>query len=70
MSGELKGLENNQPIRMVYIDTKEEVLFKSMASASRKTKISSRVIKDALNPMKFRKFIYEDREVVFRINKV
>jgi hypothetical protein len=31
MPNEIKGLENSIPIRMVYTDTMEEVLFKSAA---------------------------------------
>jgi hypothetical protein len=48
MPQEIKGLENSIPIRMVYTDTMEEVLFKSAAAASRKTKIASQVIRESL----------------------
>ena len=69
MSQEIKGLENSIPIRMVYTDTKEEVLFKSAAAASRKTKISAQTIRESLSPVARKKFIVDNRKVVFRIAK-
>ena len=69
MPNEIKGLENSMPIRMVYIDTMEEVVFKSAALASRKTKVSAQVIRESLNPVARKKFIVNNRKVVFRIAK-
>jgi hypothetical protein len=69
MPNEIKGLENSIPIRMVYTDTMEEVLFKSAAAASRKTKVSAQVIRESLNPVARKKFIVDNRRVVFRISK-
>jgi hypothetical protein len=54
---------------MVYTDTMEEVLFKSAAAASRKTKIASQVIRESLNPVARKRFIVDNRRVVFRIAK-
>lgn len=64
-----KGHENAQPIRLIYIDSKEEVHFKSIAYASRTTKINEYSIKDSLNPIKKKRFEYKDRIVVFRTIK-
>jgi len=69
MPNEIKGLENAMPIRMVYTDTKEEIIFKSAAFASRKTKIAAQVIRESLNPVARKRFIVDDRKVVFRIAK-
>ena len=69
MPNEIKGLENSIPVKMVYTDTREEVLFKSAAAASRKTKVSAQVIRESLNPMARKKFIVDNRRVVFRISK-
>ena len=69
MPNEIKGLENSIPIRMVYTDTMEEVLFKSAAAASRKTKVSAQVIRESLSPVARKKFIVNNRKVVFRIAK-
>ena len=61
---------NNQiEIRMIYVDTKEEIVFKSMAYAARTTGITAKVIKDSLNPLNKRKHNYNDRVVVFRLKK-
>lgn len=71
MAKELKGLENNIPIRMVYIDTREEVYFDSVSKAARKYKINAQAIRDGLNPLARKKFLIndgvKDRVVAFRI---
>mgnify|MGYP003705136093 CR=1 FL=1 len=65
----MKGHENAQPIRMIYIDTKEEVIFKSIAYARRITGVNEYQIKDSLNPVKRKKFTYQNRQIAFRIKK-
>lgn len=65
----MRGHENAQPIRMIYIDTKEEVLFKSIAYARRITGVNEYQIKDSLNPVKKKKYYYQNRQIVFRIKK-
>lgn len=71
MSQEIRGMENNIPIRMVFIDTKEELHFKSIAAASRKAKVPPQVIRESLNPIARRKFkvIHNEKErvVAFRV---
>lgn len=69
MQGEIKGLENAMPIRMVDIITREETLFKSAAAASRKTKVSAQVIRESLNPLARKKFMVDGRVVAFRVVK-
>jgi NADH dehydrogenase FAD-containing subunit len=66
---EIAGLENNVPVRMIYIDDKSEVLFKSMAHAARSTSITQDSIKKSLSPMLKRRFKHNDRDVIFRIVK-
>lgn len=66
---EISGLENSVPVRMIYVDDKTEVLFKSMAHASRSTNITQDAIKKALNPLLKRRFKHNGREVIFRIKK-
>jgi hypothetical protein len=66
---EIQGLENNVPVRMIYIDDKTEVTFKSMARASRHTNINQDSIKQSLNPILKRRFTHNNREIVFRIYK-
>jgi len=71
MSQEIRGMENNIPIRMVFVDTKEEIHFKSIASASRKAKVPPQVIREALNPLARKKFkvvhLEKERIVAFRV---
>jgi len=66
---EIAGLENNVPVRMIYIDDKSEVLFKSLAHAARNTRITQDSIKKSLSPMLKRRFKHNDRDVIFRIVK-
>jgi hypothetical protein len=64
-------MENNIPVRMVFIDNKEEIHFKSIAAASRKSKVTAQSIRESLNPIARKKFkvIHLDKErvVAFRI---
>jgi hypothetical protein len=69
MSQEIRGLENNIQVRMIYLDTKEEIAFKSIAQANRKTNINAQTIRESLNPILKRRFIHNARVVVFRIKK-
>jgi len=69
MSQEIKGLENRIPVRMVYTDTLEEVLYKSAAAASRASGIPAQTIRESLNPLARKKYIVNNRRVVFRIKK-
>jgi NADH dehydrogenase FAD-containing subunit len=66
---EIGGLENNVPVRMIYIDDKSEVLFKSLAHAARNTNITQDAIKKSLSPLLKRRFKHNDRDVIFRIKK-
>ena len=69
MSQEIRGLENNIRVRMIYLDTKEEVAFNSIAQANRKTNINAQTIRESLNPILKRRFTHNARVVVFRIKK-
>lgn len=64
-----KGLDNYIKVKMVYVDTKEEEVFKSIAAANRKTNINAQAIREALNPLQKKRFTYQNRLVVFRIKK-
>ena len=64
-----KGLDNFIKVKMVYTDTKEEIEFKSIAAANRKTNINAKSIRDALNPIAKKRFEYNGRIVVFRVKK-
>ena len=66
---EIAGLENSVPVRMIYIDDKSEVLFKSLAHAARTTRITQDAIKKSLSPLLKRRFKHNERDVIFRIVK-
>lgn len=66
---EIVGLENRVPVRLIYIDDKSEVLFKSLAHAARTTNITQDAIKKSLSPLLKRRFKHNDRDVIFRIVK-
>ena len=66
---EIAGLENSVPVRMIYVDDKSQVLFKSLAHAARNTRITQDAIKKSLNPLLKRRFKHNDRDVIFRIVK-
>ena len=69
MSHEIRGLENKIKVRMIYLDTKQEVEFNSIAAANRKTNINAQTIRESLNPIAKKRFKHNDRVVVFRIKK-
>ena len=54
---------------MIYLDDKTEQIFKSIAYATRITGVHESSIRIGLNPLKQRKFEYQGRIIVFRINK-
>lgn len=66
---EPRGFENSIKVRMIYLDTKEEEQFISIAAANRKTNINAKSIRDALNPIAKKRFEYNGRIVVFRVKK-
>lgn len=64
-----EGTENAQPIKMIDVETKEVTIFKSIAYASRTTKIGEYSIKAGLSPLNKRRFEVNGRKVAFRILK-
>ena len=65
----MKGHENAQPVRMIYLDTKEETIFKSISYARRITGVVEYQIKQSLNPVNKKRFTYNNRIIVFRTIK-
>jgi hypothetical protein len=65
----IKGHENAQEVKLIFIDTKEEIEFKSVAYAKRVTGVNEYQIKESLNPIKKKRFEYQNREITFRIKK-
>ena len=69
MAGEVKGLENNIEIRMIFTDTKEEKIYPSIASVTRILGVTYKTINTAINPMNKKSFMLDGRKVVLRIKK-
>lgn len=65
----IEGIQNAQKIKLIYLDDKTEQVFKSIAYATRITGVHESSIRIGLNPLKQRKFEYQGRIIVFRINK-
>ena len=65
----MNKVNNAQPIKLIFIDTKEEIEFKSVAYATRITGVSEYQIKESLSPIKKKRFEYQNREITFRIKK-
>ena len=65
----MNGAENSQPVRMIYLDNKQETIFKSVAYAQRVTGVNEYQIKQSLNPVNKKRFTYQSRIVVFRTIK-
>ena len=64
-----KGHENAFAVKMIYLDTKEEKVFKSVAYASRTIHSTEHSIKMGLNPVNKRRFEFNNRIVIFRTIK-
>jgi len=65
----MKGHENAQEVRMIYLDTKQEIIFKSISYAKRITGVNEYQIKQSLNPVNKKRFTYQDRIIIFRTIK-
>lgn len=65
----MSNVDNAQPVRMIYLDNKEEIIFKSISYARRITGVVEYQIKQSLNPVNKKRFTYKDRIVVFRTIK-
>ena len=56
----MNGAENSQPVRMIYLDNKQETIFKSISYAHRVTGVNEYQIKQSLNPVNKKRFTYQD----------
>jgi hypothetical protein len=65
----MNGAENAQPVRMIYLDNKQEQIFKSISYAKRITGVNEYQIKQSLNPVNKKRFTHKNRIVVFRTIK-
>jgi hypothetical protein len=61
--------DNSREVRMIFIDSKEEIILPSISSAMKTAKVSYEVMMNGLNPMNKRRFEYNNRLVAFRFVK-
>lgn len=66
---EIKGLENNIEVRLIYLDTKEEVYFRSIAKTIRFLGTDYKTIMSAMNPINKKRYKHKDRLCVVRLKK-
>ena len=65
----MNGANNAQKVRMIYLDNKQETIFKSISYAQRVTGVNEYQIKQSLNPVNKKRFTHKNRIVVFRTIK-
>ena len=65
----MNGAENAFPVRMIYLDNKQETIFKSVSYAHRVTGVNEYQIKQSLNPVNKKRFTFKDRIIIFRTIK-
>ena len=65
----MNGQFNSQPVRMIYLDNKQEIIFKSISYAKRITGVNEYQIKQSLNPVNKKRFTHKDRIIIFRTIK-
>ena len=65
----MTGIENNIEVRLIYLDTKEEVEFRSIAKAIRVLGTDYKTIMTYMNPINKKRYKHKDRLCVVRLKK-
>ena len=65
----MTGIDNNFEVRLIYLDTKEEVEFRSIAKAIRVLGTDYKAIMTAMNPINKKRYKHNDRLCVVRLKK-
>jgi hypothetical protein len=65
----MTGIDNNIEVRLIYIDTKEEIEFRSIAKAIRVLGTDYKAIMTAMNPINKKRYKHNDRLCVVRLKK-
>ena len=66
---QMTGIDNNIEVRLIYLDTKEEILFRSIAKAIRVLGTDYKTIMTAMNPINKKRYKHNDRLCVVRLKK-
>jgi hypothetical protein len=65
----MTGIDNNIKVRLIYLDTKEEVEFRSIAKAIRVLGTDYKTIMNYMNPINKKRYKHNDRLCVVRLKK-
>lgn len=65
----MTGIDNNIEVRLIYLDTKEEVEFRSIAKAIRVLGTDYKTIMNYMNPINKKRYKHNDRLCVVRLKK-
>lgn len=65
----MTGIDNNIEVRLIFLDTKEEIWFRSIAKAIRFLGTDYKTIMAAMNPINKKRYKHNDRLCVVRLKK-
>lgn len=65
----MTGIDNNIEVRLIFLDTKEEIWFRSIAKAIRFLGTDYKTIMVAMNPIKKKRYKHNNRDCVVRLKK-
>lgn len=65
----MNGINNNIEIRLIFLDNKEEIHFRSIAKAIRTIGTDYKTIMKYINPINKKRYVYQNRECVVRLKK-
>lgn len=65
----MTGINNNIEVRLIFLDTKEEIWFRSIAKAIRFLGTDYKTITTYMNPINKKRYKYNDRLCVVRLKK-
>ena len=66
---QMTGIDNNIEVRLIYLDTKEEIWFRSIAKAIRFLGTDYKTIMIYMNPINKKRYKHNDRLCVVRLKK-
>jgi hypothetical protein len=65
----MTGIDNNIEVRLIYLDTKEEIQFRSIAKAIRFLSTDYKTIMAYMNPINKKRYKHNERLCVVRLKK-
>ena len=65
----MTGIDNNIEVKLIFIDTKEEIWFRSIAKAIRFLGTDYKTITNAMNPINKKRYTHKERLCVVRLKK-